>query len=205
MGSNVRVFVAGLLLCACAMPSTGLARQWIDGKAGETPRTLAVDGKTTTRPFDQPKLGKTFSRILELHNAERALVGAPPLRWNPMLARNATEWAQHLARTGKLEHAPREGRGIERENIQPGFLDWGPDELLRQWIAEKRLFHPGIYPMVCAGDWSVCAHYSQMIWPTTTDLGCGIAFGRGYQWLVCRYSPGGNRDGKPVGMPLPSR
>jgi hypothetical protein len=40
-----------------------------------------------------------------------------------------------------------------------------------------------------------------MIWPTTTDLGCGDAQGGGFDWLVCRYSPGGNKDGQPVGQP----
>jgi hypothetical protein len=40
-----------------------------------------------------------------------------------------------------------------------------------------------------------------MIWPTTTDIGCGMDTGGGFNWLVCRYSPGGNKDGKPVGTP----
>ena len=65
---------------------------------------------------------------------------------------------------------------------------------------ERRSFRPGIFPAVCTGDWSRCAHYTQVIWPTTTDVGCGKARGGGFEWFVCRYSPGGNKDGRPVGI-----
>lgn len=143
------------------------------------------------RPFEQ--------RILDIHNRERAAVGAPPLRWNAQLARDATGHAQLLARTGRLFHAPRAGRGIARENLSQGLLGWGPDQLMRNWIDEKRDFRSGIYPNVCAGGWLRCAHYTQMIWSGTTDVGCGVAAGGRFAWFVCRYSPGGNRDGAYVG------
>lgn len=145
-------------------------------------------------------LSAAGAAILAAHNAERASVGAPPLKWNPLLALHATEYAQQLARSGQLTHAPREGRGIERENLSEGNLWWTTNELVGSWLSEKRFFHPGIFPDVCNGDWSKCAHYSQMIWPTTTDIGCGEASGSGRKWLVCRYSPGGNKDGKAVGV-----
>ncbi|MEO7654234.1 MAG: CAP domain-containing protein, partial [Sphingomicrobium sp.] len=53
------------------------------------------------------------------------------------------------------------------------------------------------------GDWSQCGHYTQMVWPTTTDIGCGYARGR-FDALVCRYSPPGNKDGVALapGFPL---
>jgi uncharacterized protein YkwD len=137
--------------------------------------------------------------MLDMHNAARAEVGAAPLRWSPVLAEHAATWAEHLARVGRIEHSPREGRGIERENLNEGMLWWTTEQMMGNWLGEKRYFHGGIYPNVCEGDWSQCSHYSQMIWPTTTDLGCGEASGSGHKWLVCRYSPGGNKDGNPVG------
>lgn len=144
--------------------------------------------------------GPLQQRILDIHNRERAAVGAPPLRWNVQLERDASQHAQLLARIGRLEHAAREGRGIARENLSQGPAGWGPDQLMRNWLSEKRYFHGGIYPDVCTGGWLQCAHYTQVIWPGTTDLGCGMAAGGGFNWFVCRYSPGGNKDGKPVGQ-----
>jgi hypothetical protein len=44
------------------------------------------------------------------------------------------------------------------------------------------------------------AHYTQMIWPTTS-LGCGTASGSGREWLVCRFPPGGNKEGKALLVP----
>ncbi|MGZ5879590.1 MAG: CAP domain-containing protein [Croceibacterium sp.] len=153
------------------------------------------------RPTEpRAQLSRTDQHILDVHNAERAAVGAPPLQWNARLAQDAADYAAVLARTGQLVHAPREGRGIERENIEQASPGWPREHMTDQWVAEKKNFMPGVFPMVSlTGNWSDVAHYTQMIWPTTTDLGCGSATGSGHEWLVCRYSPGGNKDGNPVG------
>jgi hypothetical protein len=37
-----------------------------------------------------------------------------------------------------------------------------------------------------------------MIWPTTTRVGCALATNASTDYLVCRYSPAGNIDGRPV-------
>ena len=145
-------------------------------------------------------------QILAIHNSTRSEVGAPPLRWDARLAANAVAHATYLARIGQLVHAPRQGRGIERENLSQAPLGWNAQQMMANWIREKRNFVAGIYPNVSrTGRWEDVAHYTQMIWPTTTNLGCGLASGSGRQWLVCRYSPGGNKDGKPVLLQRPGR
>jgi hypothetical protein len=160
------------------------------------PASQAAIAATSSSTASLPAAGV---EILAAHNAERASVGAPPLKWNPLLAAHAADYARQLAQSGQLTHAPREGRGIERENLSEGNPGWTTIQMVNSWLSEKRFFHAGVFPQVCDGDWSKCAHYSQMIWPTTTDIGCGEASGSGHTWLVCRYSPGGNKDGKPVG------
>lgn len=143
-----------------------------------------------------PLLGPPQQSILDIHNRERAAVGAPQLQWSFALEQDAIDHAQQMARANRLVHAPREGRGIARENLSQGPLGWGPGQLMRNWLSEKRYFHGGVYPNVCSGGWSRCAHYTQLIWPGTTHVGCGMAIGRSGNWFVCRYSPGGNKDGK---------
>lgn len=149
-------------------------------------------------------LDRASAQMLAVHNAERAAVGVAPLQWDPALQASATAYAGELARTGRLVHSPRAGRGAERENLSKGMLGWTPAQMLRNWVAEKRNFVAGVYPAVSrTGRWEDVSYYTQMIWPTTTRVGCGMARGRGNQWLVCRYIPGGNREGHPVGVRRP--
>jgi len=61
------------------------------------------------------------------------------------------------------------------------------------WAEEKELFTPGIFPHVSrTGKWETIAHYSQIIWMETAQVGCGFANGDGNDYLVCLYSPQGN-------------
>jgi hypothetical protein len=157
---------------------------------------------STTPPRPPLKLDKTSSRILDIHNVERFAVGAPPLRWDPALAAAASAYAAEMARTGQMVHAPREGRGITRENLSEAAHGSSPDQLMRNWLAERRNFVPGTYPNVSrTGNWLDVSHYSQIIWPTTLYVGCATARGAQWDFFVCRYSPGGNKDGKSVGVP----
>ncbi len=142
--------------------------------------------------------GSDYAAILDLHNNARRDAGAPPLRWNTTLAAHAQAYADTLAQSGKLQHSTRESRGNERENLMLGpRSNIAPADMAKVWLNENRLYRGGTYPNVCNGDWTVCSHYTQMIWSATTDIGCGYAAGQ-YVALVCRYTPPGNMDGRPV-------
>jgi hypothetical protein len=65
------------------------------------------------------------------------------------------------------------------------------------WSSEARYFMPGQFPSVSrSGNWADVGHYTQMIWPTTTHVGCALASNARSDYLVCRYSPAGNIDGR---------
>jgi hypothetical protein len=67
------------------------------------------------------------------------------------------------------------------------------------WIDEKRVFQPGVFPNVSrTGNWEDVAHYTQLISRGTTRVGCAIHQALRWDFLICRYSPPGNIDGKPV-------
>jgi hypothetical protein len=143
--------------------------------------------------------GTLAERLLAAHNRERAQVGHAPLQWDSQLAAAATSYAPVLAGMRRLVHSPRETRPGQRENLamaSRGTLT--PEQLVELWAREKLLLRPGLFPAVSrTGNWEDVAHYTQMVWPTTTRVGCAI-FSADMDYLVCRYTPPGNIDGKPV-------
>lgn len=138
-------------------------------------------------------------RILGVHNQERAAVGVAPLQWDPALAAGASAYANKLASGGPFVHSPRAGRENERENLSRGLPGASAERMMVNWTNEKANLTPGIYPNVSkTGSWYDVSHYTQMIWPTTTRVGCGTASAAKYAILVCRYTPPGNQPGRPV-------
>jgi len=149
----------------------------------------------------EPAEGDLADRFLHLHNAERVREHLPVLQWNPELAKDADVWARRLAKEGKMRHSPwkhREGTG---ENLWMGTAGFfTPEAMIRRFTDEKENFRPGTFPEVSkTGKWQDVAHYTQMIWPSTEQVGCAIARGKGYEFLVCRYWPSGNYFGSGVG------
>ena len=74
------------------------------------------------------------------------------------------------------------------------------ETMVNNWASEGRVFQRGVFPAVSRTDnWEDVGHYTQIVWPTTTRVGCAIASTARTDYLVCRYSPAGNIDGRPVG------
>ena len=143
--------------------------------------------------------GELAARLLAAHNEERALVGHAPLAWDADLAASAASYGPALASLHRLVHSPRETRPGQRENLAMAWHGTlSPEQFVDLWSREKRMLRPGLFPAVSrTGQWEDVAHYTQMVWPTTTRVGCAI-FSADWDYLICRYSPPGNIDGKPV-------
>jgi uncharacterized protein YkwD len=138
-------------------------------------------------------------RVLATHNAARAEVGSAPLVWDAKLAQSAASGAAHLARTGTLEHAPPDkGTADQGENLWQGSKgDYAPEEMVEVWVKEKAAFKPGFFPAVTkTGSVDDVGHYTQLVWHSTTHVGCSVATGAEDDVLVCRYSPPGNVIGQ---------
>jgi hypothetical protein len=161
--------------------------------------TLFAASPLAGQPVLQGATGELAQRLLDAHNRERALVGAPPLQWDADLAAHAASYGPVLASLGHLVHSPRAGRPGERENLAMAWHGtMTAQQLVNMWSSEKQLLQPGLFPAVSrTGQWEDVAHYTQMVWPTTTRVGCAI-FAVDWDYLICRYSPPGNIDGKPI-------
>lgn len=164
--------------------------------AGVAVATPAVSG---TLAYSSGASSQFAARVLVAHNRERQQVGNPPLAWDPALAAAAASYAPTLARLHRLVHSPRESRPGQRENLVMAVHgSLSPEQMVGIWLAEKRYLRPGLFPAVSAtGNWMDVSHYTQMVWPTTTRVGCAL-YQADWDYLVCRYSPPGNIDGRPV-------
>ena len=140
------------------------------------------------------------ARVLAAHNAERARMHMPPLVWDTELGNGAAAYAQQMAFTGMLQHSNRQARRGVGENLWMGSHgDFSPEAMVGGWSSEKRYYMPGVFPNNSrTGNWEDVGHYTQMIWPTTTRVGCALAATPRVDYLVCRYASAGNIDGRPL-------
>ncbi len=138
---------------------------------------------------------------LELHNHARAEVKLPALQWNLQLAEEADEWARKLAREGRIYHSEYDARSNTGENIWMGTSGYySLEDMIGGFLSEQSMFKPGRFPEISlTNKWEDVGHYSQIIWPQTEYVGCGLASGEKYDVLVCRYWPAGNVVGLDVG------
>ena len=135
-------------------------------------------------------------RLLAAHNRERDAMGVEALRWDPVLARSARDWARYLARSGKFEHSPDSPwySDPEGENLWAGTVGYYQAEsMVGLWAAEKRDYKAGFFPNNSrSGRVENVSHYTQLVWANTGAVGCALEQGAEEDVLVCRYSQAGN-------------
>jgi hypothetical protein len=179
-----------------AIVSTGLISA-PSAMAEQIPKARLVPMLVSTASF-----GDDLSdRLLGAHNRERMALGLPLLRWNPALATAAASYGPTLAALGGVRHSPRAPRPGQSENLWMGSRSaFTPEQMVGNWIEEKNQFRSGTFPNVSlTGNWADVGHYTTLIWPTTTEVGCAIQRTGSWDFLICRYSPRGNADGIRVG------
>jgi hypothetical protein len=143
--------------------------------------------------------------ILDIHNRERVAVGVQPLTWSDTVAASAQSWANHivslnLGPQGFPPHAPWDQRSGQGENLAWGTKGAFPvATFVEGWASERPNYVPGT-PIEgsLSGPNGVYGHYTQMVWSTTTQIGCALGSDAYQDYLVCRYSPSGNFLGQPA-------
>ncbi len=134
--------------------------------------------------------------ILNIHNQERAAVNVPTLSWSSSLASNAQSWADQLLAEGKFEHSPDTSYGeniaqLSRINPNPNGIDLS--KMAQSWVDEKNSYDG---QPITNDNFMQFGHYTQMVWKSTTEVGCGMASDTGKDVLVCQYTPSGNQVGQ---------
>jgi len=138
--------------------------------------------------------------MVRAHNAWRTRAGVLSFRWAADLAAQAQNRALQLAKQGcALEHGllpDDEGENLYRASAL--HRDFGgdalyvvsPAQVVDAWGAESADYSPASGS--CAAG-RQCGHYTQIVWPSTEEVGCGMAVcpSLGQVW-VCRYRPRGN-------------
>lgn len=139
---------------------------------------------------------------LDAHNAARAGEdkGLASLKWSANLQTDAQAWADQC----KFDHSVPKGQG---QNLyMTSASTASAAKAVQMWMSEKADYTYGATGGTCAPE-KACGHYTQVIWSTTTEVGCGVKtcgnitekgkdVGPGTV-LVCNYSPSGNFTGVP--------
>jgi pathogenesis-related protein 1 len=146
---------------------------------------IVVNAKCETNGLKQSEI----TELLSSHNRARTEQKLPPLVWNCLLANMAQNWASR----GVFAHRGDTSYG---ENI---FVSSNAAEpvatVVNVWLTEKGNWNNK--SAICVNG-KTCTHYTQVMWNTTTQVGCGINRSSPGQWrtlVVCNYSPAGNSGG----------
>jgi hypothetical protein len=187
------LMTSALLLAGCA---SGMAN-------APTGSSLDLNSGEQARVRTAPAPARTASladRLLAVHNGYRVQAQVPLLVWDAQLAAGAAAYGPILARQGQLAHSPRSARPGIGENLWMGTAGaYSPESMVDSWGAERRYYRDGVFPNVSStGNWLDVSHYTAMIWRPTTRVGCALHRSGRWDYLICRYSPSGNRDGQRV-------
>ncbi|WP_221393737.1 CAP domain-containing protein [Dyadobacter sp. NIV53] len=139
-----------------------------------------------------------IQEVLAAHNALRIEVGVPPLVWSSELAGKAQGWANVVAKKNMGNSWVLEHSG-PAENIAGGIVNGdSPAERVRLGWGEGEKVNFDRNTRKCIPG-KVCSHYTQIVWRTTTEVGCAVTTNtNGKYILVCNYNPAGNFKGEPA-------
>lgn len=170
-------------------------------------KTLVILSVALLPTFPVYAGGIDTGAIISTHNKLRAEVGVTKkLSYSTALAARAQAWAEHLKQTNHCQMRHSEPDGKYGENLFWGSaVSWtdGRKELqkvsskqvVENWGSEKTDYD---YANNQCTEGKLCGHYTQIVWRTTTKVGCGVAVCEDTleQVWACQYQPAGNWVGK---------
>lgn len=151
--------------------------------------TAKPAAKSAAKPTAKPT-STVAQAWVAAHNKVRAAHCAPPLTWSPKLEAIAQKWADTLKAKGcTFGHSGDQKYGENLAAGTSGALD--PESTVAMWYDEIKLYK---FP---AGGFSMkTGHFTQVVWTTTSSVGCGKVTCNGNDIYVCNYDPPGNWEGQ---------
>jgi len=125
-----------------------------------------------------------WKAVLQRHNMYRCMHGVPPLSWSADLAQIAQKYADSQPGHKHSQWAHSHGLG---ENLY-WWSPMNPVKGVDFWYDEIKRTNDGKVSAFSSGT----GHYTQLVWRSTTEVGCGQKDGL----LVCNYKPAGNMAGE---------
>jgi pathogenesis-related protein 1 len=135
-------------------------------------------------------VNETIQGFLVPQNEARKQVGVRPLKWDVKLTSYARTYARERRGDCLLQHSD----GPFGENIFWGSgRRWNPTQAVGAWVDEKKWYN---YANNSCSPGQDCTHYTQIVWRTTTKVGCAIIkCNSGDTFITCNYYPPGNYVG----------
>jgi Cysteine-rich secretory protein family len=226
------IMVSGLLLASPSAQARGLPALPVNQSAPTCPASDPPPGTgSQVSAADRDELVRAHNDARQVaireYNRDLSLVR---VTWDPKLACDAQAWADDPESTkeGVLHRSdPPSNRNNEGENLFAAFpgpprpmmaMDpnclppGGNPEWPCSWIAQKPKFDADYNAPVVQNapdntNYKLWGHYSQLVWSSTTSIGCGVnpdvpvrdskteMIQTGWI-LVCRYLPAGNIHGQ---------
>ncbi|XP_045047933.2 C-type lectin domain family 18 member A isoform X3 [Desmodus rotundus] len=174
-----------------------LWEEWAPMSGGDGPGPTAQVGLTLS---PTPALSRKESfGLLSLHNRLRSRVQPPAANMRRM------DWSESLARQAQARAAlcGRPAPSLGPTHWDTSHVGWNVQllpvgsasfvQVVGLWFAEGQWYSHEAAE--CAHN-ATCTHYTQLVWATSSQLGCGRHHCSGDQAemeaFVCAYSPGGN-------------
>ncbi|CAF1080630.1 unnamed protein product [Brachionus calyciflorus] len=130
------------------------------------------------------------NRVLAAHNKYRALHGAPNLVNDQSVTNTAQKYAEYLSSNNLFKHSAASGLGENLASMSGsnlGTCEALADRFTDMWYNEVKFYNYN------NGGFSMqTGHFTQVVWKSTTRLGCGLAISGNRAVGVCNYSPPGN-------------
>jgi hypothetical protein len=136
----------------------------------------------------------SWTQFLQVHNEARAALGVPPLAWNWTIELDAMKYANELRVPCSLSPKPWPTDGVYGRNLYWASGHHTAAHAAAAWVDEWRWYDRRAN--ACAQG-KTCGDYTQLVWNTTTHLGCARRTClNGHDTVaVCEYFPPGNYVG----------